>query len=68
MILCELPTIQFSPPLGEVTVMVATGAGLPRQPLTKAGKNPSPVAEGTNSMLELEPPDAGHWVLSTGTY
>ena len=53
-----------TPPLGEVTVMEATGAGLPRQPFTKTGVQAlTPV--GSTSCNKVE---GGQKVESTGTY
>jgi hypothetical protein len=62
--LCELPTIQFSPPLGEVTVMVGVGAcPKPRQPFTNAGVNPNPTTGANPNSLV-----GGIKEESTGTY
>lgn len=63
--LCELPTIQFSPPLGEVTVMVGVGAEpKPRQPLIKAGVKALVPVGSINSKTVV----GGQKVVSTGTY
>jgi hypothetical protein len=63
-ILCELPTTQFSPPSGEVTVIVGGTTGLPRHPLTNSGVNAPPSAALVNSKLWT----GGHTIVSTGTY